>query len=154
MLGLRNPWRWSFDKATGDLWIGDVGQGEWEEVNFAPPAPAARTSGWNRREGKHAYNGGSPPAGNVDPIYDYAERSRLRGDRWLCLPRHSSCRVGRHLLLRRLLRRQGDGAHPHGVSGVRDTGLSTSHSPSFGEDRNGELYVLSQSGPLYRIDRA
>ena len=76
MLGLRNPWRYSFDQATGDMWIGDVGQNAWEEVNFAAAGTRGQNWGWARREGKHAYNGGAPPAGNVDPIYEYADRAR------------------------------------------------------------------------------
>ena len=155
MLGLRNPWRYSFDRATGDMWIGDVGQNAWEEVDFAPAGSSGQNWGWARREGKHAYNGGAPPAGNVDPIYEmpngpncavtggYTYRgSRLAG--WGGVYFFGDYCVGKVLALTR----------SGGNASVRETGLSTSQLTSFGEDRNGELYVLSQSGPLYRIDRA
>ncbi|MEP7264092.1 MAG: PQQ-dependent sugar dehydrogenase [Bacteroidota bacterium] len=56
-LGVRNPWRWSFDRLTGDLWIGDVGQGLWEEVDFVPPfTTGGHNFGWRCYEGNHAYN--------------------------------------------------------------------------------------------------
>lgn len=59
--GLRNPWRFSFDRKTGDLWIGDVGQGAWEEVDFQPAgAPGGANYGWRVTEGAHCYN---PPSG-------------------------------------------------------------------------------------------
>ena len=52
--GLRNPWRFSFDRATGDLWIGDVGQGLWEEVDFVPAeTPGGINFGWDHCEGNH-----------------------------------------------------------------------------------------------------
>src|SRR5206468_1616743 len=58
-LGLRNPWRWSFDRETGALAIADVGQTAWEEVNFAPSLAAAKGAnyGWNMHEGAHAFSG-------------------------------------------------------------------------------------------------
>jgi len=71
-LGLRNPWRISFDKQTNDLWIADVGQGAREEVNFEASGSGGKNYGWNCREGKIAYNGCSTPASNfIDPIFDY-----------------------------------------------------------------------------------
>ena len=55
--GLRNPWRFSFDRKTGDLWIGDVGQGAWEEVDFQPAGAAGGANyGWRVTEGAHCYN--------------------------------------------------------------------------------------------------
>ena len=62
MWGLRNPWRFSFDRANGDTWIGDVGQGAYEEIDYAPHGQQGINWGWNRREGKHSYSG-SRPAG-------------------------------------------------------------------------------------------
>lgn len=57
--GLRNPWRISFDQATGDLWIGDVGQNEWEEIDFLPAgSPGGANFGWSVMEGSHGYDGG------------------------------------------------------------------------------------------------
>lgn len=57
--GLRNPWRFSFDRASGDMWIGDVGQGEWEEVNREPAeSPGGLNYGWNVKEGRACYPAG------------------------------------------------------------------------------------------------
>jgi glucose/arabinose dehydrogenase len=50
-IGLRNPWRWSFDRDTGDLWVGDVGQDQWEEINFSPAGQGGRNWGWRCMEG-------------------------------------------------------------------------------------------------------
>jgi hypothetical protein len=74
--GLRNPWRASFDRLTGDLWIGDVGQSNREEVDFqVASSDGGENYGWRLREGTIATPtggvGGPPPPGNVEPIYDY-----------------------------------------------------------------------------------
>ncbi len=74
--GLRNPFRASFDRQTGDLYIGDVGQGTREEIDFQPASSTGGENyGWRLREGDIATPGGvvggPPPPGNVDPIYDY-----------------------------------------------------------------------------------
>jgi glucose/arabinose dehydrogenase len=74
--GLRNPWRASFDRAGGDLWIGDVGQGQYEEIDFQPAGSAGGENyGWRLREGPIATPftgvGGPPPPGNVEPVYSY-----------------------------------------------------------------------------------
>ena len=71
--GLRNPWRYSFDRATGDLWIGDVGQSAWEEVDRQPASSTGGENyGWNVREGSHPYAAGGSAPGAVDPVFDYA----------------------------------------------------------------------------------
>ncbi len=76
-LGLRNPWRISFDRLTGDLWIGDVGQNQREEIDFQPAGnPGGQNYGWNCREGLVAYGQPSGRCGTdiqdyVDPIIDY-----------------------------------------------------------------------------------
>jgi glucose/arabinose dehydrogenase len=74
--GLRNPWRDSFDRQTGDLWIGDVGQGDREEIDFqSAPSPGGENYGWRLREGTIATPvdgiGGPAPPGAVEPVYDY-----------------------------------------------------------------------------------
>jgi glucose/arabinose dehydrogenase len=74
--GLRNPWRFSFDPATGDLWIGDVGQNRWEEIDHLhAPLSAGANFGWRLFEGNHPYDGGnpaSPPAHYVAPVFEYS----------------------------------------------------------------------------------
>ena len=77
MYGLRNPWRFSFDRQTHDMWIGDVGQDLYEEIDYAPAGQKGINWGWNLREGFHPYNGGAKPPGARDPIL---ERSHDDGD--------------------------------------------------------------------------
>jgi glucose/arabinose dehydrogenase len=71
--GLRNPWRDSIDPATGTLWIGDVGQDKWEEIDTAPAGSAGLDFGWRRWEGRHCYNPstGCDPAGVTMPVAEY-----------------------------------------------------------------------------------
>ncbi len=72
-LGLRNPWRYSFDRLTGDLYIGDVGQGSYEEIDFQPAAsPGGENYGWNIMEGSHCYNASTcDQTGLTLPVLDY-----------------------------------------------------------------------------------
>ena len=72
-LGLRNPWRFSFDRQTGDMWIADVGQGDWEEVNFEKAGSGGGNYGWRCYEGDHPYNtSGCGPAGSyISPLFEY-----------------------------------------------------------------------------------
>ncbi|MEW6488037.1 MAG: PQQ-dependent sugar dehydrogenase [Thermodesulfobacteriota bacterium] len=68
--GFRNPWRWSFDRATGELWCGDVGQGAWEEVN---QVLVGRNYGWNVREGAHCFGAATcDTVGLEDPVAEYS----------------------------------------------------------------------------------
>jgi glucose/arabinose dehydrogenase len=76
LYGLRNPWRASFDTATGNLWIGDVGQSAREEVDVAPAGQGGLNFGWNFREGFQPYQG-LPPAGLTAPILDYDRTTPL-----------------------------------------------------------------------------
>jgi glucose/arabinose dehydrogenase len=74
LTGLRNPWRISFDRATGDLWIGDVGQSAWEEVDVQRAgAPGGTNYGWNRMEGRHCFqpSSGCDESGLTMPVTEY-----------------------------------------------------------------------------------
>lgn len=74
-LGVRNPYRWSFDRLTGDLWIADVGQGAWEEVDFQPAGSAGGENyGWDTMEGNHCFEppSGCDQTGLVLPIHEYS----------------------------------------------------------------------------------
>ncbi|MEO8393936.1 MAG: PQQ-dependent sugar dehydrogenase, partial [Chloroflexota bacterium] len=71
--GVRNPWRFSFDKQTGDLYIGDVGQNQWEEVDFQPAGDkGGENYGWNIYEGNHPYSGAAAPANMTLPVAEYS----------------------------------------------------------------------------------
>lgn len=80
-IGLRNPWRWSFDRATGDMWIADVGQSTMEEVNFLPAGSTAGVNyGWDCYEGNQPYSGSScTPPGTIVPIFTYGRSSTTGG---------------------------------------------------------------------------
>ena len=70
--GLRNPWRFTFDRNTGDLWIADVGQNIYEEVNFQPASSAGGENyGWNQMEGMHCYLSGCSQSRLVLPVAEY-----------------------------------------------------------------------------------
>lgn len=77
--GLRNPWRFSFDRLTGDLWIGDVGQNAWEEIDYQPASSSGGENyGWRCYEGEHAYNTGGCPdtVVMVFPVAEYSNSSQ------------------------------------------------------------------------------
>ncbi len=73
LTGLRNPWRIRFDRATGDLWIGDVGQGRWEEIDVARAGTSGQNYGWNRMEGFHCFKpaDGCDRSGLTLPVAEY-----------------------------------------------------------------------------------
>jgi len=161
--GLRNPWRFSFDRVTGDLYIGDVGQGDWEEVDVQRAgSTGGQNYGWNTTEGAHCYNPptGCSMAGFVLPVFEYFHDvndangcsitggSVYRGTRLAAL-------VGQYFYgdyCKGWIRsfRYVNGA----IQDQRDytallgtvTGLT-----SFGEDARGELYITSWYGDVYRI---
>jgi glucose/arabinose dehydrogenase len=155
-LGLRNPFRFSFDRGTGDLTIGDVGQNAYEEVDFAPAGTAAgRNYGWNCREGMHATAGVTCTApGAVDPVLE---------------KEHSStgfCAIIGGYVVRDTSVPELTGRYVYGdncASGIRSvtlpgahddaaTGLTVSGLSSFGEDSCGHVYAASLGGSVYRID--
>ncbi len=150
--GLRNPWRFSFDPATRDLWIADVGQGDWEEVDHEPAGRGGRNYGWNRLEGSHRFSG-SPPAGAVGPVVEYDHSG-------------GACTVIGGSVYRGGAIPDLRGAYLYGdyclgwvkavsagdrVGQPRDLGVNVASLTSFGTDQRGELYALSGAGPVYRI---
>lgn len=156
MYGLRNPWRFSFDRATNDLWIGDVGQNAWEEIDFLPAGRSGVNFGWNLREGTHEY-AGARPEGAVDPIFEYSHAEGgvsvtggfvYRGSRIPAL-------AGAYLFAdysggELVALAETDGA----LADVRELGVDGGLVSSFAEDRDGELYVLDLGGRVYRLDPA
>jgi glucose/arabinose dehydrogenase len=69
--GLRNVWRFSFDSLTGEMYMGDVGQNRWEEINVQPAGEGGQNYGWNVFEATHPYSGGAAPADAVMPVTEY-----------------------------------------------------------------------------------
>jgi len=158
--GLRNPWRFSFDRTTGDLWIGDVGQGAWEEIDFEPAGVGGRNYGWSCREGNHDYDG--CPGTFIGPVFEYSHGSgpfigqSVTGGyvyRGSALP---SCYQGAYFFADYV-----DGwvasfkytGSPVANADVTDqTMLSGGNVSSFGQDSAGELYIVGHSsGRIYKV---
>ena len=153
MWGLRNPWRFSFDRANGDLWIGDVGQNQYEEIDYAPHGQSGINFGWRLREGFHQFKG-ARPAGERDPI---AEEPHSQG--WCAI-------VGGYVYRGHAIPAldgvylYGDDCRSH-IEGLvqrggraiaeRDLGVSVSALTTFGEDGTGELYAAARGGTIYRV---
>jgi glucose/arabinose dehydrogenase len=150
--GLRNPWRFSFDRTTGDLTIGDVGQNEVEEIDFVRAGEAAGANfGWRVFEGSERYMEGEEAEGAVMPVIDARHSDgycSITGGYVVRDPELPSLR-GRYVygdLCRSALRAA---ELPDGEP--RDTGLEVEQLSSFGEDARGRVYALSLEGPVYRL---
>jgi glucose/arabinose dehydrogenase len=160
--GLRNPYRFSFDRRRGHLTVGDVGQDEIEEISFVPGRDGGRAPaggynfGWDVFEGRNSYESGRAP-GHLPPVIAHDQGGgfcsiiggyvirdpSLRGTRYF----------GRYIY--------GDLCNPslrlahlrRGRAATRPSGLRVSELVSFGEDGRGRVYAVSLSGPVYRIGR-
>jgi glucose/arabinose dehydrogenase len=152
--GLRNPWRFSFDRATGDMVIGDVGQDREEELDFVPAGKGAGANyGWSVWEGDSRLKSGRAPGavfpvltaahsnGNCAIVGGYVVRDRslptlygryLFGD--YCRAKIESVRLTRGR-----------------AAGLRETGLEMTALSSFGQDAAGHIYIASLDGPVYRL---
>jgi glucose/arabinose dehydrogenase len=154
--GLRNPWRYSFDRLTGDLYIGDVGQNQWEEINIWEPAsPYGVNFGWNFWEGLHPFEG-SPPqdASFVFPIWEYEH--------------NLGCSVtGGYSYRGSMPDWQGIYIYGDFCSGnvwglLKDMNNTWQNTllfqtdfniTSFGEDEAGELYLVDRAGSIYKLGK-
>jgi glucose/arabinose dehydrogenase len=151
--GFRNPWRFSFDRSTGDLYIGDVGQNQWEEIDFlAAGSPGGANFGWDHREGAHDYEGGGPQ-GMIDPVAEYN--------------RSGGCSVTGGYVYRGSMS-EWNGIYLYGdyCSGII-WGLIRANDgwqnqmlfdvdiniTSFGQDQSGELYLVDDGGGVFRFAR-
>jgi glucose/arabinose dehydrogenase len=157
--GLRNPWRFSFDRETGDLAIADVGQDAVEEVDFAPAGSGAGANyGWNCFEGTEPYDGapaGCTAPGHVPPVLEYSSRD----DQLACsitggyVVRDESLPIaGRYVYgdfctgeLRTAALAAG------GATDDRSLNLRVPAISSFGEDSAGRVYAVSLGGPVLRL---
>src|SRR5262245_11261116 len=156
-LGLRNPWRYSFDRRTGDLYIADVGQGNSEEVDYQPRSSTGLVNyGWDIFEGRSRFEETAQGPGRlVAPIaqYSHAQGCSVTGGdvyRGTQMPTY----VGRYLY----------GDYCSGIvwslkvvngraAGLRREPFRVDRLTSFGEDTAGELWVTSHNGTVYRLGR-
>jgi glucose/arabinose dehydrogenase len=155
-LGLRNPWRFSFDRQTGDLYIADVGQNTIEEVHFTPRrSPGLENYGWDIWEGSQRHEETPRGPGRLRfPVFEYPNG----GD---------ECSVTGGFVYRGKARPAERGRYIFGdycsgviwslrvsggkARGVRVEGFNVSSLTSFGEDLAGELYAVSHNGTIYRV---
>jgi len=152
--GLRNPWRYSFDRQTGDLLIADVGQSAWEEINFQPAtSPGGENYGWRITEGNHCYNPNPcDTAGQTLPIAEYDRSSGrsvtggfvYRGAAW---PALQGIYLYADYVTGRIWGLRFDGARWENRL-LLETGRNIS---SFGQDGAGEVYVIDHAGVLLRV---
>ena len=152
--GLRNPWRFSFDRQTGDLWIADVGQNRYEEIDLqAASSRGGDNYGWRRLEGRHCFNPATNCGEATPPIIEYSHDD-------------GSCSITGGYRYRGVYPRMrgiyfyGDyctgviwGATQSTDGSWSGTKMLTTSSriTSFGEDLNGELYMVDGGGSLYQI---
>jgi glucose/arabinose dehydrogenase len=152
--GLRNPWRFSFDALTGNLFIADVGQNQWEEVNALSLDVAGANYGWDYREGAHQFEG-SPPA-NLSLIEPMAEYNHSLGCsvtggyvyRGAALPAWQGVYLYGDYCTGYIwaLVQRPDGSWQNSLVFELNDNIS-----SFGLDGNGELYIAGHQGTIYRL---
>jgi glucose/arabinose dehydrogenase len=156
--GLRNPWRFSFDRANGNLWIADVGQGSWEEIDYRNAARVGRLAnyGWSHFEGKAVF----------DPNKPYLRKGDAVSPVWVYSHSDGSCSITGGYVYRGAAVPADQGRYFYGdfctgsissfkagngrLSAPRVEGKIANLS-SFGEDGNGNLYATSLDGGLYRL---
>jgi glucose/arabinose dehydrogenase len=168
--GLRNPWRNSFDRLTGDLIIADVGQNVYEEVNFAPAGTAGANYGWRCYEGAHPFTSSTTnPCGSctdpacpmIPPAYEYTHslgRCSVTGGyiyRGYDIPDHR----GTYFFADYCTGEIWSGTFVDGAltnvqsrtAELEPAGLSIGFISSFGEDARGELYICDPDGEVYKV---
>jgi glucose/arabinose dehydrogenase len=157
--GLRNPWRFSFDRQTGDLWIADVGQGQWEEVDAGWAADGGGRGlnfGWSAFEGNHRFNDDQSPDGVTPPIHEYEHVGQDCSISGSALYRGSAipALVGWYVFAD-YCSGQVRALQIGGRAEVKQVALGTVSSVvSVNEGPDGELYVLSNGGGVYSVTPA
>ena len=153
--GLRNPYRFSFDRQTGDLWIGDVGQDTREEVDMAAPGVGGQNYGWRCYEGSiptPTIDAPCTPEGHVPPLFELDQETdivcSITGGYVVRDPGLPTL-AGRYLY-GDLCRPEIQSASTNGEPGT-GTGMEVNALVSFGQDACGRLYTVSLSGPVSRI---
>jgi len=156
--GLRNPWRFSFDRTNGDLYIGDVGENRYEEVDVSPTAVQrgrGANFGWNTMEGKHCYPSDPCTSIGLVPVVEYSHAFGAcsitggyvyRGSALPALAGHyfyaDYCDGTIHSI------DYPGNTNPADWTALLSPGTSIS---SFGQDNRGEIYILQLDGPVFRI---
>ena len=154
--GLRNVWRFSFDRVTGDLYLADVGQNRLEEVNFQPAdSGGGENYGWNVWEGTQLFAGGSAP-GHVRPFFEYphSQGCSVTGGyvyRGGAIPALEAVYLFGDYCSGRVWASYRDGSGQWRTRQLLATSMAIS---SFGEDEAGELYIIDYAGSIQRIDPA
>ncbi|MGH2415911.1 MAG: PQQ-dependent sugar dehydrogenase, partial [Microcystaceae cyanobacterium] len=161
--GLRNPWRPTFDQLTGDLYIADVGQSKWEEINFQPASSkGGENYGWNRYEGNHSYKPVGSSAGLTFPIYEYSHSlgqsitggyvyrgsaSELSGTYFFGDFNSGKIWSFKYLnnSISQFTDRTAEFTPPTGQGAIGNIS-------SFGEDAAGNLYVIDYDGEIFRLN--
>lgn len=156
-LGLRNPWQFTFDPLTGDLYIADVGQDQWEEIDVLPAGtPGGVNFGWDYREGRHPFEGEPPPDVRLtDPVWEYGH--------------DQGCSVTGGVVVRDVALPEfwglylfGDYCtgtvwgllhHPDGRWEARVLFQTGARIAAFGVDGAGEPLLVDHGGTLYRLMR-
>ncbi len=151
--GLRNPWRFSFDRGTGDLWTGDVGQNEWEEIDIIE---RGGNYGWNTLEGNHCFNprDNCNRQGTIPPVWEYSldgqPCSVIGGNvyRGNAIPWLRGAYIYGDFCSGKIHGLRHQNGQVTEQKELADTGMRIM---SFVEDNTGELYLLSQTEGLYRL---
>jgi len=156
--GLRNPWRFSFDRQTGDLFIGDVGQGAWEEINAEPATTGGRNYGWNVMEGPDCF--AEPGCDTTDLTLPAAAYGRAGGNcsitggyvyRGLASPSLVGAYLFADYCSGTVWGLDAHAAIANGQAEITELTSSGISPVSFGEDEAGEVYLVGQGGEILRV---
>jgi len=157
--GMRNPWRFTFDRETGDLWIADVGQGQWEEVNAEPAGQGGRNYGWSIMEGPDCFEADScDQAGLTLPVTAYEHGQGdctvvggyvYRGEAY---PGMQGTYIYGDFCTGRMWGLDAATAISDGTAAAVDLLETEIQLSSFGQDEDGELYAVDLRGAIHRLE--
>lgn len=159
MIGVRNPWRFSFDRKTGDMWVGDVGDDEWEEVDYLPANDAGRDAGrgvnlgWSIYEGKHRDKFRRKlvaPKDAVPPIYEWSHKEGCAVIGGYVYRGHDIKGLDGQYLFADLCNGKVQRLQRDGSAVKVETLAHVPQVDSFAQDANGEIYVVTEKG-LFRL---